>query len=114
MANAGQSRATSPLSFLKTGCLNKVLVVSGNWATANFGHRCGLVLFISDKRVFVVAAFESVRKLSPSLTKTELLNLWNSGSVQPFYYQTCWKCQKHLDYDAWRRQVNVHKKLNYM
>ena len=25
MANAGQSRATSPLFFLKTGCLNKVL-----------------------------------------------------------------------------------------
>lgn len=54
------------------------------------------------KRVFVVASFESVRKLSPSLTKKELIALWDSGSVQPFYYQTCWKCQKHLDYDAWK------------
>ena len=53
----------------------------------------------------MVAAFESVKKLSPSLTKKELLGLWDSGSVQPFYYQTCWKCQKHLDYDAWKRQV---------
>ena len=61
----------------------------------------------SAKRVFVVAAFESVKKLSPSLTKKELLGLWDSGSVQPFYYQTCWKCQKHLDYDAWKRQVRL-------
>ena len=30
MANDGQSRATSPLFFLKTGCLNKVLVALGN------------------------------------------------------------------------------------
>ena len=38
MANARQSRATSPLFFLKSGCRNKVLVVSGNRATANFEH----------------------------------------------------------------------------
>ena len=38
MANAGQSRATGPLFFLKTGCLNEVLVVSVIRATANFGH----------------------------------------------------------------------------
>ena len=30
MANAGQSRASGPLFFVKTGCLKKVLVVSGN------------------------------------------------------------------------------------
>lgn len=59
--------------------------------------------FISDKRVFVVPAFESVQKLSPSLSKKELLDLWNSGTMQPFYYQACWKCQKHLDYEAWKR-----------
>ena len=38
MANAGQSRTTGPLFFLKTGCPNEVLVVSANWATAYFGH----------------------------------------------------------------------------
>ena len=59
--------------------------------------------FISDKRVFVVPAFESVQKLSPSLSKKELLDLWNSGTIQPFYYQACWRCQKHLDYEAWKR-----------
>ena len=36
MANARQSPATGPSFFLKTGCLNNVLVVLGNWATANF------------------------------------------------------------------------------
>ena len=59
--------------------------------------------FFSDKRVFVVPAFESMQKLSPSLSKKELLDLWNSGTMQPFYYQACWKCQKHLDYEAWKR-----------
>ena len=38
MANAGQSQATGPLFFLKTGCPNEVLVVSGNRATTNFEH----------------------------------------------------------------------------
>ena len=43
MANAAQSRATGPLFFLKTGCLNEILVASGNRATgqpgmANFEH----------------------------------------------------------------------------
>ena len=33
MANAAQSRATSPLFFLKTGWPNKILVASGNRAT---------------------------------------------------------------------------------
>ena len=60
-------------------------------------------MIFSDKRVFVVAAFESANKLPPSLTKRELLDLWNAGNVQPFYYQACWKCQRHLDFEAWKR-----------
>lgn len=59
--------------------------------------------FISDKRVFIVASFESKQKLSPSLSKQELVDLWNHGNVQPFYYQVCWKCQRHLDYNSWKR-----------
>ena len=38
MANAGQSRGTGPSFFPETGCPNKVLVVSGKRATANFEH----------------------------------------------------------------------------
>ena len=62
-----------------------------------------ILFFVSDKRVFVVPTFESKKKLSPLLTKQELLDLWDSGSVQPFYYQACWKCQQNLDFDAWKR-----------
>ena len=62
-----------------------------------------ILFFVSDKRVFVVPTFESKQKLSPVLTKQELLDLWDSGSVQPFYYQACWKCQQNLDFDAWKR-----------
>lgn len=65
-------------------------------------HRLNLFANSIDKRVFVVPAFESMQKLSPSLSKKELLDLWNSGTMQPFYYQACWKCQKHLDYEAWK------------
>ena len=50
MANAGQSWATGPLFFLKTGCPNKLLVVLGNRATANFGSmalfKCTLLLLL--------------------------------------------------------------------
>ena len=45
MANVGQSRATGPLFFLKTGCPNKVLVVSGNRATTNYFGHCIKQLF---------------------------------------------------------------------
>lgn len=55
-----------------------------------------------DKRVFIVASFESKQKLLPSLTKQELVDLWNHGNVQPFYYQVCWKCQRHLEYNSWK------------
>ena len=44
MANAGQSRATGPLFFLKTGCPNRVLVVSGLQKISgdfNFGQKKG-------------------------------------------------------------------------
>ena len=41
MANAAQSRATGPLFLLKTGCINEILVASGNRATANFEHWSG-------------------------------------------------------------------------
>ena len=59
-------------------------------------------------------AFESVQTLSPLLSKKELLDLWNSDTVQPFYYQACWKCQKHLDYESWKRYRHVGKHQSYV
>ena len=73
-----------------------------------------ILFFISDKRVFVVPTFESKQKLSPLLTKQELLDLWDSGSVQPFYYQACWKCQQNLDFDAWKRCFYSCNLLDFM
>ena len=51
----------------------------------------------------MVPAFESANKLPPSLSKQDLIKLWEADTIQPFYYKACWKCQRHLDYDAWRR-----------
>ncbi|XP_068707902.1 beta-1,4-glucuronyltransferase 1-like isoform X1 [Montipora foliosa] len=74
-------------------------------------QRLNLSVNKKDKRVFVVATFESKRKLSPSLTKQELLDQWNRGNAQPFYYQACWKCQRHLDYDAWKSYHSASEDL---
>ena len=57
MVNEGQSRATGALFFLKTGCLNEVLVVSGNRATANFEHWCSVHLKLGTW--FVIFFFQS-------------------------------------------------------
>jgi len=80
------------------------MMCNGNLYSSFLGLAQQLDLFANsnDKRAFVVPAFESVQKLSPLLSKKELLDLWNSGTVQPFYYQACWKCQKHLDYESWK------------
>lgn len=24
--------------------------------------------------------------------------------VRPFYFEMCWKCQKHTDYETWQRE----------
>lgn len=89
------------------------MMCSGNLYQSFLGLARQLNLFgnNNDKRVFVVATFESKQKLSPLLTKQELLDLWNSGSVQPFYYQACWKCQRHLDFDTWKSYHSSNSNL---
>lgn len=49
-------------------------------------------------RVFVVPAFESQESVSADLNKNELIQLWNSGKIQPFYFKACWKCQRPTNY----------------
>ena len=95
-----------------TGCMYTVLCCSLLYS-ASIAHHHFIVpdlttwfcpLF-SDKKVFVVPAFESQAKVSPATTKQELVALWDAGTVQPFYHQVCWKCQKNTDYDKWKRWI---------
>lgn len=89
------------------------MMCNGNLYQSFLGLARQLNLFgkRNDKRVFVVPTFESKQKLSPLLTKQELLDLWDSGSVQPFYYQACWKCQQNLDFDAWKSYHSSNNNL---
>ncbi|XP_031572313.1 beta-1,4-glucuronyltransferase 1-like [Actinia tenebrosa] len=56
-----------------------------------------------DMRVFVVPAFESQESVSVDLTKNGLIQLWDSGKIQPFYFKACWKCQRPTNYEDWKR-----------
>ena len=65
MVNEGQSRATGALFFLKTGCPNEVLVVSGNRATGQLLISSTGVQYISSLGLDLL--FLSVRKFNVSL-----------------------------------------------
>lgn len=52
---------------------------------------------------FVVASFEVRTGTDMPHTKDDLIRMWDAGSVRPFYYELCWKCQNPLKYEEWRR-----------
>lgn len=66
-----------------------------------------------DMRVFVVPAFESQESVSADLNKNELIQLWNSGKIQPFYFKACWKCQRPTNYEEWKRYI-FGKSIKYL
>lgn len=57
--------------------------------------------FTLDKTVFVVPAFES--SIIPK-SKVDLIRAVETGKARPFYYQLCWKCHSHTDYETWLHQ----------
>ncbi|KAF4528248.1 hypothetical protein B566_EDAN014406 [Ephemera danica] len=57
-----------------------------------------------DKTVYVVPAFEARQGAVVPRDKAELLALSESGQLRPFYFELCWKCQVHTDYEAWQRE----------
>lgn len=57
-----------------------------------------------DKTVYVVPAFEAKDDIEIPKDKAALLQLIDTMQVRPFYFELCWKCQKHTDYDAWQRE----------
>lgn len=56
-----------------------------------------------DKIVYVVPAFESEDEVPVGTNKEALINLWDTGKVQPFYYKACEKCQHPTNYYKWKR-----------
>ncbi|XP_067138083.1 beta-1,4-glucuronyltransferase 1-like [Centruroides vittatus] len=57
-----------------------------------------------DKTVYVVPAFEVKEDSEIPQDKTNLLQLLELMEARPFYFELCWKCQKHTDYEAWQRE----------
>lgn len=66
----------------------------------------------TDKNVYVVPAYE-VRGDLPDTRipedKTALLELISLTEARPFYFDLCWKCQKHTDYETWQREPKAAK-----
>lgn len=57
-----------------------------------------------DKTVFVVPAFETKEGAEIPRDKTGLLQLLELMEARPFYFELCWKCQKHTDYETWQKE----------
>jgi beta-1,4-glucuronyltransferase 1 len=46
-----------------------------------------------DKTAYVVPVFEAKAGIQLPDDKEQLLQLYEDGSVRPFYFELCWKCQ---------------------
>ncbi|CAB3378815.1 Hypothetical predicted protein [Cloeon dipterum] len=57
-----------------------------------------------DKTVYVVPAFEAKEGTEAPSTKNQLLQMAKEGFIRPFYFELCWKCQMHTDYEAWQKE----------
>ena len=53
--------------------------------------------------VYVLPTFELKEGIADPETKDQLIRLWDLGEARPFYEQVCWKCQKHTDYNKWKK-----------
>ena len=58
-------------------------------------------MFVTDKTVFVVPAFESRPRVDVPPDKPSLLSGVRSGTIRPFYLVRCDKCHRHTDYGRW-------------
>ncbi|XP_054713202.1 beta-1,4-glucuronyltransferase 1-like [Uloborus diversus] len=58
-----------------------------------------------DKTVYVVPAFEVKEDATVPRHKAALLQQVEAMVARPFYFELCWKCQKHTDYEAWQREL---------
>ncbi|GFR28889.1 beta-1,4-glucuronyltransferase 1 [Trichonephila clavata] len=66
-----------------------------------------------DKTVYVVPAFEVKEDGAIPRTKSALLQQVEAMEARPFYFELCWKCQKHTDYEAWQKEP-PSKKLDVL
>lgn len=66
-----------------------------------------------DKTVYVVPAFEVKEDAAIPRNKASLLQQVEAMEARPFYFELCWKCQKHTDYEAWQREP-PSKKLDVL
>ncbi|KFM65941.1 N-acetyllactosaminide beta-1,3-N-acetylglucosaminyltransferase, partial [Stegodyphus mimosarum] len=62
-----------------------------------------------DKTVYVVPAFEVKEDATIPRTKSSLLQQVEAMEARPFYFELCWKCQRHTDYEAWQREPPTRK-----
>ncbi|XP_029641068.1 beta-1,4-glucuronyltransferase 1-like [Octopus sinensis] len=69
--------------------------------------------FLPNLTAFVVPSFESNLNVSVPIDKKDLLKKWDNLQVRPFYFEVCWKCQQHTDYETWREIDGSYMKVAY-
>ncbi|GAB1610885.1 beta-1,4-glucuronyltransferase 1-like [Argonauta hians] len=69
--------------------------------------------FLPNLTAFVVPSFESDLNVSLPIDKKDLLKKWDNILLRPFYYEVCWKCQQHTDYETWREVDGSYMKIAY-
>ena len=67
----------------------------------------------TDKRVFVVPAFEIKSGHSVPSTKADLLVGVKGNYIRPFYNETCYNCHKSENFDEWEKE-QTNNKLDLM
>lgn len=69
--------------------------------------------FLPNLTAFVIPSFEAKANVSFPADKKALLKQWDAGEIRPFYYEVCWKCQRHTDYDTWKEIDASQLKIAY-
>ena len=110
---------------LKKHCCRNIIFpinvsVFGHLAQLNLIHQSVVPLIhihfsTIDRSVFVLPAFEMSPTKASEMPKdkTRLIEQLDDGTVRPFYYSICFKCQKPTDYEKWRRLVFGKTVLKY-
>ncbi|XP_065051224.1 beta-1,4-glucuronyltransferase 1-like [Rhopilema esculentum] len=66
-----------------------------------------------ENGVYVLPTFELREGIADPETKDQLIRLWDLGEARPFYEQVCWKCQKHTDYNRWKKSSSAALSVSY-
>lgn len=79
----------------------------GNFITFIYRQQAARNDAFTEPIVFVIPTFETKNSTVMPASKLDLVRLWDSRVIRPFYWDVCWKCQKYTDYEGWKLLPNT-------